>query len=85
MKIRIALADDHIPFRRAGVPAIDVIDFTYGGSVGEHLKTWHTANDTLDRVCPDSLQVIGDVIYYALPEIDAQTRRAGPASATLSR
>jgi len=77
--------DDHIPFRRAGIPAINIIDFSYGSSASEHLKNWHTANDTLDRVCGDSLQVVGDVIYHALPEIDAQTRRTGPASATLSR
>lgn len=80
-----SVEDDHIPFRRAGIPAMDVIDFTYGGSMAEHRKTWHTANDTLDRVCPDSLQVVGDVIYHALPEIDAQTKRLGPASATPPR
>ncbi len=62
--------DDHIPFRRAGVPAIEIIDFNYGATAQEHAKTWHTARDTIDRVCADSLQATGDVIYHALPEID---------------
>lgn len=62
--------DDHMPFRRAGIPAIDVIDFDYGASPQEHARTWHTARDVLDRVCADSLQAVGDVIYHALPEID---------------
>ncbi len=65
------VVDDHVPFRRAGIPAADIIDFTYGRSQEEHPRNWHTANDTLDRVCPDSLQVVGDVIYHALPKIEA--------------
>ena len=65
------VTDDHIPFREAGAPAIDLIDFTYGRSSEEHLRNWHTANDTLDRVCADSLQVVGDVIYHAVSKIEA--------------
>jgi Zn-dependent M28 family amino/carboxypeptidase len=68
------VADDHLPFRRAGIPAADLIDFTYGESVSEHSRNWHTANDTLERVCPDSLQVVGDVIYHALPKIEAAVK-----------
>lgn len=77
-----SVEDDHIPFRRAGIPAMDVIDFSYGGSMAAHRRNWHTANDTIDRVCADSLQAVGDVIYHALPEIDAQTKRVGPVSTT---
>jgi Zn-dependent M28 family amino/carboxypeptidase len=33
------IEDDHIPFLRAGVPAVDLIDLDYAG--------WHTAQDTL--------------------------------------
>lgn len=62
--------DDHVPFRRAGIPAIEIIDFNYGGTPQEHAKTWHTARDTIDRVCADSLQATGDVIYHALAQID---------------
>ncbi len=67
----LAIQDDHTPFRRAGIPAINVIDFEYGGSAADHVRTWHTAADTIDRVSAGSLQVVGDVIYHALPDIEA--------------
>lgn len=62
--------DDHAPFRRAGVPALNVIDFRYGGSALDHRRNWHTSKDRLDMVCAESLQVVGDVIYHALAGID---------------
>jgi len=63
--------DDHVPFRRAGIPSIEIIDFSYGGSVIEHQRNWHTPNDTIDKVCPASLQAVGDVVYHSLAELDA--------------
>jgi Zn-dependent M28 family amino/carboxypeptidase len=54
--------DDHVPFLRAGVPAVDVIDLDN--------PTWHTAQDTMDFVSARSLQVVGDVVLAALPEIE---------------
>lgn len=72
------IEDDHMPFRLAGKPAMNLIDYEYGGSQLEHSNTWHTPNDTIERVCPASLQAVGDVIYHALPAIervlDAQAR-----------
>ncbi len=56
--------DDHIPFLRAGVPAVDIIDLEYAA--------WHTAQDDLDHVSARSLQVVGDVIVAALPDIEAR-------------
>jgi Zn-dependent M28 family amino/carboxypeptidase len=56
--------DDHIPFLRAGVPSVDVIDLDY--------PAWHTAGDTLDAVSAGSLQIVGEVILDALPEIQRQ-------------
>ena len=54
--------DDHIPFLRAGVPAVDIIDLEN--------PTWHTPQDTLDFVSAKSLQVVGDVVLAAIPEIE---------------
>jgi len=54
--------DDHIPFVKAGVPSVDIIDLDYAA--------WHTAQDDLDHVSADSLQVIGDVILAALPDLE---------------
>lgn len=63
--------DDHIPFRLAGVPALNLIDYEYGGSPIDHRNNWHTANDTIEKVCPASLQAVGDVLYHALSGIEA--------------
>jgi Zn-dependent M28 family amino/carboxypeptidase len=57
-----AIEDDHIPFVQAGVPSVDLIDLEY--------TAWHTANDTIDQISARSLQVVGDVVLAALPEIE---------------
>lgn len=64
------IEDDHLPFRRAGVQAIGLIDFRYGGGRSEHEMNWHTVRDRIDRVCAESLQIVGDVVYHALGELD---------------
>ena len=56
------IEDDHIPFLRAGVPAVDIIDLEN--------PTWHTAEDTIANVTPQSLQIVGDVVLAALPDIE---------------
>ncbi len=58
------IEDDHVPFLNAGVPAVDIIDGP------EDYPPWHTAGDTLDKVSARSLQVVGDVLYEALPAIE---------------
>ena len=65
--------DDHLPFLRAGVPAVDVIDFEYGSSPEEN-DYWHTKEDTLDKISARSLKIVGDVILLSLPIIEAQVR-----------
>jgi hypothetical protein len=59
--------DDHFPFLQAAIPSVDIIDLEY-----EH---WHTAGDTLDAVSARSLQVVGDVLLAALPQIEARLNR----------
>jgi Zn-dependent M28 family amino/carboxypeptidase len=56
------IEDDHIPFLKAGVQAVDLIDLDY--------PAWHTAQDTMDNVAARSLQIVGDVVVAALPEIE---------------
>ena len=50
--------DDHIPFARKGVPVADLIDLSYG--YGNTF--WHTPEDTMDKLSPKSLQMVGNVI-----------------------
>jgi glutaminyl-peptide cyclotransferase len=54
----ISLTDDHVPLQQAGIRAIDLIDFSYGGPDN---KWHHTPDDTIDKVSAASLQVVGDV------------------------
>jgi glutaminyl-peptide cyclotransferase len=57
--------DDHIPFVEEGVPAVDLIDFDYGP--GPSPGAWfHTPEDTLDKVCPESLGQVGRAVIGAL-------------------
>lgn len=76
--IALPIEDDHTPFREAGVPAINLIDFRYGGGIRDHERNWHTAYDTLDRVCPESLQIVGDVVLSLLPILDDELDRREP-------
>jgi len=60
--------DDHAPFLRAGVDALDIIQLsTYGLNDSEY---WHTKEDTLDKVSPKSLKIVGDSIVTSLPKIE---------------
>jgi hypothetical protein len=47
--------DDHIPFRREGVPAIDLIDFDF--------RCWHRRCDDLSAVSAHSLNAVGEAVY----------------------
>ena len=55
------IVDDHLPFVQAGIPAVLIIDFDY--------PYWHTLDDTIDKVSPDSLKVVGDVVLTWLYSI----------------
>ena len=58
------IEDDHVPFLDAGVQAVDIIDLDY--------PAWHTPADNLSAVSARSLQIVGDVLLAALPEIEKQ-------------
>src|SRR5262249_784635 len=55
-----AIIDDHTALNAMGIPAIDIIDFDF--------PWWHTANDTMDKVSAQSLQIVGSVALYYLSE-----------------
>jgi Zn-dependent M28 family amino/carboxypeptidase len=61
-----AVSDDHVPFLETGVDAVDLIDFTYGPGPSPG-KWWHTTEDTLDKVCPESLDAVGEAVLGVLP------------------
>ncbi|MGH9836330.1 MAG: M28 family metallopeptidase, partial [Blastocatellia bacterium] len=65
--------DDHMPFLRAGIPAVDIIDFEFGDGPQDN-SYWHTEEDTLDKISARSLKIVGDVVLLSLPKIEAQIR-----------
>jgi glutaminyl-peptide cyclotransferase len=55
--------DDHEPFFKAGIPTIDLIDLN-------DYPQWHTKDDDLAHVSARSLQIVGDVVLAALPDVE---------------
>ena len=62
-----AIEDDHIPFLRRGVKALDLIDLDYG----ERNSYWHTDKDTMDKLSAESFQVVGRVLIETLNELES--------------
>jgi hypothetical protein len=48
-----AIVDDHTPFLRSGVPAIDLIDWSYPG---------HSLADGIDKLSLQSVKAVGDSV-----------------------
>jgi Zn-dependent M28 family amino/carboxypeptidase len=61
-----AIEDDHMPFIRDDVPALDLIDFDYG----PNNSYWHTEKDTVDKLSAQSLKVVGDVLLETLRRLE---------------
>jgi glutaminyl-peptide cyclotransferase len=52
------IMDDHTPFARRGVPAVDLIDFTF--------DCWHRTCDDMDVVSARSLDLSGETVVQML-------------------
>jgi glutaminyl-peptide cyclotransferase len=65
------IGDDHVAFLQAGIPAIVLIDFAYGSAPGRN-DYWHTTQDTLDKLSPNSLQAVGDVVLLMIDTLQTQ-------------
>jgi glutaminyl-peptide cyclotransferase len=57
----ISITDDHTPFLRAGVRAIDLIDWDYGAK--------NTLRDRLDQISPRSLDAVGETVLELVREL----------------
>jgi glutaminyl-peptide cyclotransferase len=58
----LATDDDHMPFVKAGVPAIDLIDFDY--------PPCHTDGDTIDQLSSQSLEIVGTVVLQVIHRLE---------------
>jgi Zn-dependent M28 family amino/carboxypeptidase len=60
--------DDHFSFIRRGISGCDLIDFSVRDTY------WHTPQDTLDKVDPKSLAIVGYVLAATLPRFEKKFR-----------
>ncbi|MGH9816541.1 MAG: M28 family peptidase [Candidatus Acidiferrales bacterium] len=64
-----AMSDDHVPFIRRGVPAIDLIHASYVG-----IPPWHSREDTLEKISARSLGITGHVILETVVALEKKFR-----------
>jgi hypothetical protein len=57
------ILDDHTPFLERRIPAIDLIDFSY--------RYKDTLRDTVDKLCPRSLDAVGESVLELVRELRA--------------
>jgi glutaminyl-peptide cyclotransferase len=62
----VPMEDDHKPFVQRGVPSADLIDFQYG----YNNVFWHTTQDTVDKLSPKSLEIVGTVTLETVQMLD---------------
>jgi len=55
--------DDHAPFLKAKIDALDIIQLS-------SYPYWHTKDDTLDKISAKSLKIVGDTVLVSLPKIE---------------
>jgi len=56
------IQDDHLAFLKRNVPSVDVIDL--------EIPYWHTTQDTLDKISPQSLALVGHVFIESVAELE---------------
>jgi glutaminyl-peptide cyclotransferase len=70
-----AVTDDHDPFLARHVSAADIIDL----STPIQLGYWHTPQDTMDKLSPRSLAIVGHVLIAVLPQLEQKFARSSSA------
>ena len=70
------MTDDHIPFQDRSVKVIDLIDYTHRDpnhpKHDDYAQWWHSPADTADKLSADSLALAGNLLWVALPAIEAK-------------
>lgn len=64
------VSDDHLSFLSRKVPSMDVIDLDNGP--GGDVYYWHTPQDTLDKISPKSLAVVGHVFLESVRQLQSK-------------
>jgi glutaminyl-peptide cyclotransferase len=64
----VTITDDHTPFLRAGISAVDLIDWSYDG---------HALSDTLDKLSIESVDAVGETIVELVERTSAEAVGGG--------
>jgi glutaminyl-peptide cyclotransferase len=70
-----AVEDDHDAFLARHVDAADIIDL----DTPQRLDYWHKPQDTLDKLSPTSLAVVGHVLVAVVPQLEQKFPPSGAA------
>ena len=62
-----AITDDHVPVnQKAGIPCIDIIPHYPDCDASSFGPTWHTVNDDMQHIDPNTLQAVGQTLIQVL-------------------
>jgi glutaminyl-peptide cyclotransferase len=59
------ISDDHFSFTKRNVPSVDIIDL----DAAHDVPYWHTPQDTLDKISPRTLAIVGHTILISVQEL----------------
>jgi glutaminyl-peptide cyclotransferase len=65
-----AVEDDHQSFLKRHVPSVDVIDLDNGP--GGDVYYWHTPEDSLDKISPKTLAIVGHVFLESVKQLQSK-------------
>ncbi|MDE6480895.1 MAG: M28 family peptidase [Muribaculaceae bacterium] len=65
-----AVNDDHVELIKAGIPAIDIIDYREGSGF---YSGWHTTSDNMDAISKETLGAVGNILEIYLLKNQLQT------------
>ncbi len=57
--------DDHYSFTARQVPSVDIMDLDLANDV----PYWHTSQDTLDKISPKTLAIVGHVVLESVKQL----------------
>ena len=61
------VTDDHVPVNeKAGISCIDIIAYYPDCQQSSFGPTWHTVNDTMEHIDPNTLKAVGQVLVQVL-------------------
>lgn len=57
-----AITDDHVELIKAGIPAIDIIDYRHTPQYQGFDPNWHTSHDDISNISSQTLRAVGETV-----------------------